>query len=76
MEPSSRQIKFFDTITKLQMFESLNFVQKKIQILKSKHPKKYSASVGIISEGKKWGRYVAAPVLAALSTGVTVFKKH
>jgi hypothetical protein len=53
MEPDTRQIKFCDT--KLQMFESLNFVPKYTtsQITKPNHN---SASVVIINEGKKQGR--------------------
>jgi hypothetical protein len=53
MEPGTRQIKFFNT--KLQMFESLNFVQKSL-ILKSKRQIHFRESVGIITEGKKQGR--------------------
>ena len=53
MEPGTRQMKFFDT--KLQMFENLNFVQKN-HYFSNRNFGKYSASVGIISEGKKRGR--------------------
>jgi hypothetical protein len=67
MEPSTRQIKFFDT--KLQMFESLNFVRNSL-ITSNRNTGKCPAPVGIISEGKKQGGRL--PVLAALSTGVTV----
>jgi hypothetical protein len=65
MELGTRQIKFFDT--KLQMFESLNFVQKitNSQITKPNHN---TASVWIITEGKKLGGRF--PVLATRSIGI------
>ena len=54
MEFGTMQIKFFDN--KLQMFESLNFVQKTL-ILKSKRQIHFRReSAGIINEGKKRGR--------------------
>jgi hypothetical protein len=53
MEHGAMQINFVDT--KLQMFESLNFVQKNHKF-SNRNFGKYPASVWIINEGKIFGR--------------------